>query len=84
MRSFRISKSNRAKSSAALAAPSAGGDFTPSSLFVAFTALPDLRRVTESPFRFRTAGRSLAALLSLGVLLFPMIPASRRVKNLEI
>lgn len=59
--------------------------FTYISLFVAFAALPDLRRVTRIPFPVAdSASYALAALVSVGVLLVPMVLASRRVKNLEI
>lgn len=59
--------------------------FTYISLFVALAALPDLRRVTRIPFPLGDWwSLGLAAALSLAVLLFPMVLASRRVKNLEI
>lgn len=54
-------------------------------LFVAFAALPDIRRVTslQLPIPDVTAFCG-AAILSLLVLFVPLLTATRRVKNLEI
>jgi len=54
-------------------------------LFVALTALPDLRRVAPVNFPLPDgAAFGLAALLSMVVLLLPLGLATRRVKHLEI
>lgn len=54
-------------------------------LFVALAALPDVRRVTRVGFPLSdTAIHLLGVALSLMVLLFPLLMATRRVKNLEI
>ena len=54
-------------------------------LFVALAALPDVRRVARVGFPLSdTAIHLLAVALSLVVLLFPLLTATRRVKNLEI
>ncbi len=54
-------------------------------LFVALTALPDLRLVAPLSFPLPDgAALGLAALLSAAVLLIPLGMATRRVKNLEI
>jgi ABC-2 type transport system permease protein len=54
-------------------------------VFVALAALPDLQLVAK--INLPLAGmvpHALALALSLAVLLFPMITATKRVKNLEI
>jgi len=54
-------------------------------LFVALAALPDVRRVAKIGVPFSDTGAHLLAIaLSLAVLLFPMLIATKRVKNLEI
>ncbi len=54
-------------------------------LFVATIALPDLARVTKFPWAIPTLLPYLVVLiLSLCVMLFPLLLAIRRVKNLEI
>ena len=54
-------------------------------LFVALAALPAVRRVAKVAFPLSdTAIHLLAVALSLAVLLFPLLMATRRVKNLEI
>ena len=54
-------------------------------VFVSLAALPDVRRVTKLAFPLSDGAIHLLALaLSLAVLLFPLIMATRRVKNLEI
>jgi ABC-2 type transport system permease protein len=54
-------------------------------LFVALTALPDLRLVAPLSFPLPDgAALGLAVLLSAAVLLIPLGMATRRVKNLEI
>lgn len=54
-------------------------------LFVAFAALPDVRRVARIDFAMPDAlAFALAVLLSVAVLFVPLITAMRRVKNLEI
>ena len=54
-------------------------------LFVALAALPDVRQVAKISFPFSDGAIHLAAVaLSLTVLLFPLLTAARRVKNLEI
>ena len=54
-------------------------------LFVALAALPDVRRVAKVGFPLSdTAIHLLGVALSLVVLLFPLLMATRRVKNLEI
>ncbi|MDR3404120.1 MAG: hypothetical protein P4L99_16605 [Chthoniobacter sp.] len=54
-------------------------------LFVAMVALPDLARVTKFPWSIPTLlPYFLVLLLSLCVMLFPLLLAIRRVKNLEI
>ena len=54
-------------------------------LFVALAALPDVRRVAKIGVPFSDTGAHLLAIaLSLVVLLFPMLIATKRVKNLEI
>ena len=54
-------------------------------LFVALAALPDIRRVAQIPFAVSDTGAHLIAVaLSLLVLLFPLLTATKRVKNLEI
>jgi len=53
--------------------------------FVALTAVPDIRRVAPQSVAISDgATHLLAVALSLGVLLFPLLAAMRRVKNLEI
>jgi ABC-2 type transport system permease protein len=53
--------------------------------FVALTAVPDLRRVAPTTVTLSdTTFQILALALSLSVLLFPLLLALRRVKNLEI
>jgi ABC-2 type transport system permease protein len=54
-------------------------------LFVALAALPDVRRVAKIDFPLSDGVIHLLAVgLSLTVLLFPLITATQRVKNLEI
>ena len=54
-------------------------------LFVALAALPDVQRVAKIGFPLSDgAVHLLAVALSLTVLLFPLLMATRRVKNLEI
>jgi ABC-2 type transport system permease protein len=54
-------------------------------LFVTLVALPDLARVTKFSWAIPTVLPYLLALvLSLSVMLFPLLLAIRRVKNLEI
>ena len=54
-------------------------------LFVALVALPDVHRVVKIPFPLvEVAPYVLAVLLSLAVLFFPLLSATKRVKNLEI
>jgi ABC-2 type transport system permease protein len=54
-------------------------------LFVTLSALPDLARVTKFPWPIPAAlPYLLALLLSFSVMLFPLLLAIRRVKNLEI
>jgi ABC-2 type transport system permease protein len=54
-------------------------------LFVALAAIPDVRRVAKIDFPIPDAlALALALVLSLCVLFFPLIAASRRVKSLEI
>ena len=53
--------------------------------FVALTAVPDIRRVAPSSVTLSDSTiHLLAVALSLAVLLFPLMTALRRVKNLEI
>jgi ABC-2 type transport system permease protein len=54
-------------------------------LFVTLLALPDLARVTKFPWTIPPAAPYIVALvLSLSIMLFPLLLAIRRVKNLEI
>ncbi|EDY19231.1 hypothetical protein CfE428DRAFT_3408 [Chthoniobacter flavus Ellin428] len=54
-------------------------------LFVSLSALPDIARVSKFPWEVPTAlPYALALLLSFSVMLFPLLLAIRRVKNLEI
>jgi len=54
-------------------------------LFVSLAALPDLARVSKFPWAIPLAlPYALALLLSFSVMLFPLLLAIRRVKNLEI
>jgi ABC-2 type transport system permease protein len=59
--------------------------FLYTTLFVTLAAVPDLARVTKIPWPIPMALPYVIALgLSLSVMLFPLLLAMRRVKNLEI
>lgn len=54
-------------------------------LFVSLAAVPDLARVTKIPWSLPPLlPYALALVLSLSIMLFPLLLAIRRVKNLEI